>query len=415
MNAILEELRPIAKTVKILSVPNLPYKGDAVDFFAKSGTVEELRNSTTHVVEHLGHDRIRVTLSIELSETRGNVVFLFENLRSSRGNLDCDLTITPPFSPVSLENHKTLRRINLKSSSAIKSLASSLKESFNSGVNWSQIVSIAVSLAAEARIDSERGSAIDLAKVTDQQPDKWLVEGLIPKNANTIFFGTGESLKTISVHHLALSVATGINWLGHKVVQPSKVLVLDYENSEVQWSAYQQRILDGLPQNVPLPEGQLLYLHGNGIALMDQIEKVIRQIEQSNIGLMIVDSAAAACGNDPSEADAALSYFRAIQRCNEFGVTVITLAHVTKNARSNEGRKYETRQPLGSTYWHTSARATYFVESEGQTQQHYKVNFKNRKMNIGPPPPFFSLDINFEDPDGAITVDHGNFIEFEYD
>ena len=142
-------------------------------------------------------------------------------------------------------------------------------------MNWSQIVSIAVSLAAEARIDSERGSAIDLAKVIDQQPEKWLVEGLIPKNANTIFFGTGESLKTISVHHLALSVATGINWLGHKVVQPRKVLVLDYENSEVQWSAYQQRILEGLPQNVSLPEEQLLYLHGNGIALMDQIEKVI--------------------------------------------------------------------------------------------------------------------------------------------
>ena len=410
MMAVQKELKSIAKSVKILTVPNLPHKGDAVQYFEQGGTAENLLKPQVTAVEHLGYDRIRITIPLELSELPGQIVFLFEGIRSSRGRLEADVTVTPPVSPVFAENYSTKQRLNIKSSSSVTALRRLLESSYSDEIDWAKIVPRSMSMAAEAMTSSDSDSAIDLAKHRDRQPNKWLVQGLVPANANTMLYGHGSNLKTITVHSLMLSLASGLNWLGHKIDRPRNVLVLDYENFEDSWMDYQDRLIQGMPGADLIPEGKVFYLNANGIPLGDQVEKVIRQIQSSGIEVLIVDSAGLACGGDPTESDSALAYFRAIQRLNELGVTAITLAHVTKSARTKEGKKNsENDQPFGSIYWHNSARATYYVEAEAAKDRNdfYTVSVENKKMNIAARPEDWKLEILFKDPDGPIYVTKG--------
>ena len=144
----------------------------------------------------------------------------------------------------------------------------------------------------------------------------------------------------------------------------------------------------------------------NGIPLVDKYESVQLAIRKNAITILLIDSAGLAVGGDPSDSQATLQYFNTLQKFNDLGVTTLTIAHVTKNGSSDRN---PPRQPYGSTYWHNSSRATYYVESERVDDRPdlYSVTFGCRKMNLGPMPDDFSMRVQFNDPEGGIFIERG--------
>ena len=69
----------------------------------------------------------------------------------------------------------------------------------------------------------------ELMKLSQQMPASYLVEGLIPTRSVDIVVGDSGIGKTPLMYQLAMCVAAGITFLGHKV-QQGRVLYLDYEN-----------------------------------------------------------------------------------------------------------------------------------------------------------------------------------------
>lgn len=411
MQKIQAALRPIARSVVILNPgKNIPYKGDAVEFFGvMGGTVEELRNISEPIVEHLEHDRLRIQMPVELAEMTGNIEFLFENIKPQHGKLIVDLTITPPRSPIPAENHQVFRNLNLKSSSAVTSFIREVKTTIN-GLDWPPIISRAFSLGTAAIYESGEDAPIDLAASNDDEPQTWLIENIIPSLSNIVFFGSGSSLKSISLQSLLMSAVLGRSWASRGInTEDHRCLILDYENTQRTWKRYQRRLTNGFGLD-SFPENKIRYLSMNGVALTDKFESVQRAIRKNNIDLVLIDSAGLACGGDPSDSAATLQYFNTLQKLNDIGVTTFTIAHITKNGLSKENKERETRQPFGSAYWHNSARATYYVESEriDDRKDFYRLVYACRKMNVGPEPDPFVLDVQFVDPEGAIYIVKGN-------
>lgn len=413
MSTIQQQLRPIAKSVRILQIgKELPYKGDAVQFFGDlNGTVNDLNSYSEPTIEHLSVDQFLITLPLQLEETKGVVKFLFDNLVSGRGGLKAQVTITPPISAIHTENYEIKRKIDLLSSSSISSLIRDAKNAF-AELDWPKLIPQAISLASKGSLDSEDNAAFDLAASMDQKPQAWMVEKILPANVNTIMFGTGGSLKTLALHSLAIHVALGASWGGHKIDHSdANVMILDYESTLDIWMREQRRLVEGMPGGEYLAEGRIKYLAMRGIALADQMDRVLRMVRKHNIKFIIIDSAALACGGDPIDTYVVTSYFNSLQRLNELGVTTITIAHVTKESSRDNDKS--TQRPYGSVYWENSARATYYIEKEQAENRtdFYTITFKCRKINLGYPPPDFTLDVLFKDPEGLISVVEGDPIE----
>ena len=410
--AVKDELRTLCKEVTIVTLEGLPHKGDIVDWLDAGHTTDELLDQIKiPTATHLGHDRIEVVIPVELSELKSNAVLLFENMRSSAGRLEADITLTPPQSAVFTENFTTNRRVNLKSSSGVSAFRRDCEEAYSKDLDWKQIVTQAVSLASRELSASESSSAVDLAKYKDKQSNIWLIDKFLPANVFSIMFGNGDNLKTLTLHSMMLNLALGIPWMGYEIDTPHKVLAIDYENYVDSWGGYNNRLALGLPEGVALPENRLFYLNSYGISFADQISKISKQIAHESIDVVCIDALGAACGGNPSDVDDVLAFFRAIQRVmNEQQVTVIGLAHTTKSSTTQEGKKSGAdAYPLGSIMWANTARASYHLtkERDGDRRDSFYVNMETKKFNRGAPPDPVRVNFKFNDPDGAIYVSKG--------
>lgn len=414
MEELIEQLKHTARSIRVLSVPGLPYKGDAVDFFAGGGTVEGLESTTRPVTEHLGNDRIRITIPTSgLSESQGSIVMLFESLLSRRGALDTDLTLTPPVNAIA--QTKIRRRLNLRSSSALEALKREARTIYDKTIDWNQVIAEGVSLVSDALIDSESLSSLDLAASGDQiAPERWAVKNLIPAGGMSIWFGDSASLKTLNCHYLAVCMSSGRDWLGFEMADdtPRNCLIIDYENTFEVYKSYHLRMLLGANGSTSWPENRIRYMSAS-LPITEMLPRIVAAVRQHSTRFIIIDSAALASGGDPGESSESLAFFSAVrQLTDEEGCTVLVLAHVTKATR-NENKTAEkaggdhSRQAYGSVFWDTSARSSFFVRADTIAADHYSVIFRNRKQSRGPKVPSFAVDVHFDDPAGPITFNKG--------
>ena len=99
-------------------------------------------------------------------------------------------------------------------------------------------------------------------------PDE-LVQGILHKGSKLVFGGSSKSYKTWSLLDLAISVATGTDWLGRLTTQ-GKVLFLNFE---IQSYAWQKRIAAvAEAKGIELQPGQITLWKHKG-ALCDLISQ----------------------------------------------------------------------------------------------------------------------------------------------
>src|SRR5437899_608785 len=76
-------------------------------------------------------------------------------------------------------------------------------------------------------------------------PISWVCQPWITQGAKTVLFGEWGSMKTWVLLHMALCMASGHPWLGHKTV-PQTVLYIDEEMGERTLRSRLKRLARGL-------------------------------------------------------------------------------------------------------------------------------------------------------------------------
>lgn len=382
------ELRKIASDVHEIHV-NVPYKGDAYDYFAADGDIDGLLKRSDPVLIHLEHDKYRV----EIPTISGILQVEFAGVLPQRGAVQADVTIQ-------VDNQDFRTRLNLMSTSARQSWIREAKQVFSGfEIEWAPTLNQAIGMVTKAVFVEDTLS--DQADAEEPPEYRFLVQETIPEGSVSLWFGDGSSLKTTSLLHLSTCVAYGREWAGRETI-PTKMMLLDYENDESNFIRYTRRMQEAL--GIIPEKGRMFYENARGVALTDLVDRLRMYIERHGIGFIVIDSGALACGGKPEEAESALTFFNALSRLGD-DITVVVICHITKSALSTPAMKREaTKKPFGSTFWHSSARATFFIEREEIRKEQFSVKFKNRKTNISAPLDDFALEVVFDDPEGGIYL-----------
>src|SRR3990167_3063224 len=272
--------------------------------------------------------------AISVPITDGFAVFEFEEIEYSARSIDtlvrCFIDI--PGTP----SRAFVQRINILSSSAKESFARQLKDSFVSSkkIAWPLIFSQACELLENSirKQSSEEAYSPALSVETN-----YLIKPFIEEGSPNIIFGKGGSGKTYLALRMALSLATNEPFLGIVPDRQTNTLFVDYENNVNIFSNRITKLLAGV-QIKESVETKLWYFSTKGIPLHDIKHRIIESIRKRNIGLVIIDSAALACGGEPESAEIANRLFNAI---NSLKTTVLLIAHETK---STEGKN---KTPFG--------------------------------------------------------------------
>ena len=247
-----------------------------------------------------------------------------------------------------------------------------------------------------------------------------LFEPFLVKNAPNIFFGKGGGGKTYTCLRLALSLSSGKEFMGFLPKNKVKTLFLDYEDNAATFSDRIYRLCSGgLNLDLADVHGQIRYMSARGIPLPDLLQVLKKEIKDHGIGLLIVDSAVAACGGAPESAELAQRYFNALAR---LGITSLTIAHETKS----ENHAY----PFGSVFWYNFPRSIWNVRSvhdekdeDDSTEPNgeqatpsvsvIETGLFHRKANNGPKFRPIPLRIRFDDDKKSVSIQSGSMDPWE--
>lgn len=304
----------------------------------------------------------RFTISVPITD--GFAVFEFEDIEFSSRSIDtivrCSVEI--PATP----SRKLVQRVNILSSSAKESLSRQLKESFHGAkIAWPLVLSQAFELVEKSF--QKESQAEGFEEVGDVET-QYLLKPFIEEGVPNILFGSGGSGKTYLSLKMAISLASGEEFLGLEVNKQVNTLFIDYENTKNIWAS---RIMK-LTENRDYKD-KLFYFNTRGIPLYDLKRKLLEEIKTHSIGLIIIDSAALACGGEPESAAVANRFFNTLDRLN---TTSLIIAHETKNG----GEKSKT--PFGSIFFYNCARNIWNVEkSQEQGENVIQAGLFHRKSN----------------------------------
>lgn len=196
---------------------------------------------------------------------------------------------------------------------------------------------------------------------------EYIAHALLPPLVSdeiNIWFGDGGTGKSL----LALAAA------GYLVKQGKRVLYLDFEMSA---GAHRRRLTQLFGDNLPSIEymtcDRPLPLIGDSI---------VRKVKRAGIDFVIIDSVVFACGGPAEDSETVGNYCAVARRT---GVGTLHLAHITKSADAQA-----TMKPFGSSFWHNSARSTWFIKQDSIRVEKKKetiidLSLYHRKTNFGPP------------------------------
>ena len=332
---------------------------------------KNLKESATPQVFDDGED-IRVVLSLD----DGDVEFLLEDAEQLHSDELNGVLSTKLLVP-GITTEVFTSRINIESGSARDSYCRQLGRSYGKDFPWDLLLS-----RANARFKVAIRNRIRSLWIEEAAPngeDRWLFDPFILDGGANILFGKGGGGKTFLTLRIALSLATGLPLAGFTPARKVKTLFVDYEDAP---GNLQDRIyklcgstLESFKPDLNDVLGKIRYFSPKGVPLSDLVSVIRDEITKYGIGLVIVDSAALACGGEPEKAEPALRYFNALSK---LGVSTLTIAHETKN----ENHEYV----FGSVFFHNSARNIWNTQSETDTDDPriVQMGLFHRKSNHGP-------------------------------
>lgn len=341
------------------------------NIFRSIGGAEIRRRRTGAKVGEAVINKENDVFVVRIPIEEGFAVFSFDEPTYSRGDLEaivkCHVEI-PGHAKRVFES-----RLNVLSGSSCESYARQLTASFGKEIKWPLILSEAGAKFKEAYRESASDDIVNSTEIFPETPTH-LLAPFIEEGAANLLFAKGGIGKTYLSLRWAMSLACGSEFLGSLPIKTVKTLFIDYENSP---GTFKYRILNLAPFCEGFnkeAESMLFYKNSGGIPLFEMKDSLRRFVVENNIGLVIVDSAAPACGGPPEDAAVATRYFAALRH---IGVTSLTIGHEAK-ADSGEWT-------FGSVFFTNLARNIWNMKSESEEGDHVKhLGLTHKKFNNGP-------------------------------
>ncbi len=170
------------------------------------------------------------------------------------------------------------------------------------------------------------------------EPPAELVQGILHKGSKLVFGGSSKSFKTWCLLDLAISVATGTDWICRATAK-GKVLFLNFE---IQPHAWQRRIIAvAKAKGVELQPGQIILwnLRGHAAGFRLLMPRIIQRCRDENFALIVLDPIYKLYGGtDENAAGAVAELLNSLERlATETGAAIAFGAHFAKgNASAKE-------------------------------------------------------------------------------
>ena len=295
--------------------------------------------------------------------TNGMITIVMNEPEIVRGGMEIETTVE--FYVPGLEAKTFVARWNPISLSSRETICRSLGRVLDKETPWEQIFSEVV-VALRSKQDNEDNSCP--MEDAPEEVDTPLLGPYLEHSGVNILFGMGGTAKTYISLKMALAVIGHGDFLGIKPEKSGKVLFIDYEASFSTINHRLKQLAGG-----EFPPNMIRYLSPKGSPIHEMRKTVKRMVQKNEISLIIIDSAALACGGRPEEAETATRFFNALA---EIGVTVLLIAH---EAKGSEG-KY----PFGSIFFWNCARRIWNVQAtQEQEDRLLEVGLMHRKANNG--------------------------------
>lgn len=290
----------------------------------------------------------------------------------SDGRISAEITVTSGSEPMAQNGHLHHSIMSNLLGPRIRSdVVKALKERADS-IEWADYLEI---VCENVIIRLRQGEpVVPLIDVAFQPGSRWRLAPILHEGLPTILFGFGGSLKSYLAHLWAVRVALGIDCAA------GNVLVLDWESTQEEWRERQHMICVGLG----VAEPPNLYYRRCASPLVSDIEEILEMVGELDINLVIIDSAAYACGDEPERAGPVTDFFRALRSLH---CTTLIVAHQSNDSSS--------RKPFGSIFWENAARSTIQVRRSEHSDSAVTVGLYNRKVNYGRPFQPFALTASF--------------------
>jgi len=248
-------------------------------------------------------------------------------------------------------------------------------------IDWEGMVEVMAGII----IDRHRAltNAVDVEDIKEDETLEWRVHNILLENINLIY-GDGGSGKSMTGCLMAVLCASGYMGSEHGlVVEPGRVLYIDWETTDSQIKKRIRHIRNGLKLN---PErDRISYLKGMR-PFLDDYDHIVDEIARTQSDLVILDSMGMAMGGDLEKADDVNSFFRGL---NKLEKPVLLISHTNKSG-----------QLFGSQYVTNNSRMIWeMVRSEGADNDDVDMVMFHRKGNDVPQQQPIAWRIEFNDED----------------
>lgn len=300
----------------------------------------------------------------------GGVHFEFKNYEATSTKKDVTLSVSVESSDKT-RGLPLVQRFNLLSVSTKSAFISQLNQAFGKTWNWTLLLSQAVEQVIQAN-EITKDVRVDFTIPSKQTP--FMLFPFIEKGSPNMIFGMGDNGKTFLSLAMGLSVAFSQEFLGHQSFPPAQtftnVLFIDYENSE---NLYRNRLKLLAPHLRPEELGEKMFYLQPEQPLYDFTTQLKEYIAKYQIGLIIIDSVAGACGGPLEESETVSKFFNALRRTQ---TTSLLIAHQSK---SSDGTS-----PFGSIFWYNQIRNSWHVKKSdvpSEQENIIEVMLKHQKHN----------------------------------
>ncbi len=198
----------------------------------------------------------------------------------------------------------------------------------------------------------------------------YLLDPFIYENHPSLFYAPGGTLKSYFALYLALLGSHGANQDGLRALQ-CPVLILDWELNYETVGGRLKALQAGHPELSEL----VPYYRRCEAPLYEEVNQIAEAAAEHNVKLLILDSAAMACGGDLNSPDTVIKLTRALRT---IGCASLLLAHTAK--MTSEGQE---RTAYGSVYFRELARSVWQLD-RSEEDGPVRVMLCQKKNNFGP-------------------------------
>lgn len=234
-------------------------------------------------------------------------------------------------------------------------------------------------------LEDQTDSFIEFMK--DQAPTSYLIDGLVADNSINIIAGLQESRKSWILLDLAMSLASGTQWLNQYECKTKKVLLIDQERpkSEMQRRLTALRNARGL--NASDFEGRLILRSKTTfrVNLDRSFEHLSAEIERLRPDVLLVDSLKTFVTCNVESNQEMQSVFEKLKELrNKHHLTIVLLHHENKGAyaRKREEREITAENIAGASSINEVPEGLFVTvaESEFSTLYHVKNSYGLKKL-----------------------------------